>query len=191
AKAGAQRVWGENMGDMVARMLGVEADNLDPEQDVQREYGVETIHLTRLAEMLRAEIGADVDVKELLERDSIRSMAACLQEHHAPSARAETAGSAELDLFDLAYTLQVGREAMEEGRGFGVPPLEELAEKLQGFLGAPPPRERAGGEGLRPAPTQSRQGPRGSREKAPHPNPLPEGRAKTPSADTVAEEGKE
>jgi len=27
--------------------------------------------------------------------------------------------------------------------------------------------------------------------KAPHPNPLPEGRAKTPSADTVAEEGKE
>ena len=28
-------------------------------------------------------------------------------------------------------------------------------------------------------------------EKAPHPNPLPGGRAKTPSADTVAEEGKE
>src|SRR5262249_33885401 len=37
-------------------------------------------------------------------------------------------------------------------------------------------------EGLRPAPTQSRQraggeGPRGSCHKAPHPNPLPEGRA--------------
>src|SRR5215831_461132 len=29
------------------------------------------------------------------------------------------------------------------------------------------------------------EGPRGSWDKAPHPNPLPEGRAKTPSADTA------
>src|SRR2546421_9494875 len=31
----------------------------------------------------------------------------------------------------------------------------------------------------------------GKSPRDPHPNPLPEGRAKTPSADTVAEEGKE
>src|SRR5262249_45363968 len=47
-------------------------------------------------------------------------------------------------------------------------------------FGSLSPRERAGGEG-----------PSGSRDKAPHPNPLPAGRAKTPSADTVAAEGKE
>src|SRR5437764_7305685 len=36
-------------------------------------------------------------------------------------------------------------------------------------------RERAEGEGLRPAPTQSRQGSRRLWNKAPHPNPLPGG----------------
>src|SRR5215831_5822070 len=49
-------------------------------------------------------------------------------------------------------------------------------------------------EGLRPAPTQSRQRVGGeglcpTSHCAPHPNPLPAGRAKTPSADTVAAEG--
>jgi hypothetical protein len=48
-------------------------------------------------------------------------------------------------------------------------------------LDALSPRERAGGEGLF-VPAKG--------AGAPHPNPLPEGRAKTPSADTVAEEGK-
>src|ERR671931_2811982 len=66
--------------------------------------------------------------------------------------------------------------------------------------------ERAGGEGrcapcdcvgraaqfngpLPCAHTVAPKGPRGSRGKAPHPNPLPAGRAKTLSADTVAAEG--
>ena len=38
------------------------------------------------------------------------------------------------DLADLAYTLQVGREAMEERLGFLVGSLQELAEKLQRFI---------------------------------------------------------
>ncbi len=38
------------------------------------------------------------------------------------------------DLFDLAYTLQVGREAMEERLGLIVNSIEELEEKLNKFL---------------------------------------------------------
>ena len=39
-----------------------------------------------------------------------------------------------INLRDLGYTLQVGREAMEERLGIIVVSIEELAEKLQGFL---------------------------------------------------------
>jgi hypothetical protein len=54
------------------------------------------------------------------------------------------------------------------------------------------PRERAGVKvAALPAPTQWRRRGPNALQKAPHPNPLPEGRAKTPSADTVAGEGKE
>ncbi len=39
------------------------------------------------------------------------------------------------DLADIAYTLQVGREAMDERLGFAVSSLSELADNLQAFLG--------------------------------------------------------
>ena len=39
-----------------------------------------------------------------------------------------------LSLSDIAYTLQVGREAMEERLGFIVDSIEELTEKLHGYL---------------------------------------------------------
>jgi polyketide synthase PksN len=45
-----------------------------------------------------------------------------------------------IDLVGMAYTLQVGREAMEERLGFVASSVEELAEKLQAYL--------AGEEGL-------------------------------------------
>ncbi|NOU16649.1 MAG: SDR family NAD(P)-dependent oxidoreductase [Bacteroidales bacterium] len=40
-----------------------------------------------------------------------------------------------IDLTQMAYTLQVGREAMEERLGFIVSSLEELGEKLQAYRG--------------------------------------------------------
>ncbi|MBL6449564.1 SDR family NAD(P)-dependent oxidoreductase [Fulvivirga sp. 29W222] len=39
-----------------------------------------------------------------------------------------------IDLADMAYTLQAGREAMEERLGFVVNSLDQLAEKLQAYL---------------------------------------------------------
>ena len=51
---------------------------------------------------------------------------------------AESADDAELDLFDLAYTLQIGREAMEERLGFVARSLDEVANKLQDFLDRDP-----------------------------------------------------
>jgi polyketide synthase PksM len=47
---------------------------------------------------------------------------------------AETASGHPAELADLAYTLQIGREAMEERLGLIVSSLEELKHKLQEFL---------------------------------------------------------
>jgi chemotaxis protein methyltransferase CheR len=63
--------------------------------------------------------------------------------------------------------------------------------RQRSWLPLPPGEALTGGEGLRPAPTQSRQAQRPQAvEKAPHPNPLPEGRALRPCADTVAPRAK-
>ncbi|MES2824532.1 MAG: SDR family NAD(P)-dependent oxidoreductase [Pseudomonadota bacterium] len=53
------------------------------------------------------------------------------------SAKEQTAQPAKtIDLHALAYTLQVGREAMEERLGFMVSSVEQLAEKLQAYVNA-------------------------------------------------------
>jgi polyketide synthase PksN len=39
-----------------------------------------------------------------------------------------------IDLVAMAYTLQVGREAMEERVGFVVHSVEQLAERLQAYV---------------------------------------------------------
>ena len=55
-------------------------------------------------------------------KDQVRQIAAVVKEQP------------ELALADLAYTLQVGREAMEERLGMIVTSMQELGEKLHGFL---------------------------------------------------------
>ena len=43
-------------------------------------------------------------------------------------------GKASVDLIEMAYTLQVGREAMEERLGMVVSSVEQLAEKLEAYI---------------------------------------------------------
>ena len=39
-----------------------------------------------------------------------------------------------VNLIEMAYTLQVGREAMDERLGFVVSSVEQLAEKLEAYV---------------------------------------------------------
>ncbi|HEX9981683.1 MAG TPA: SDR family NAD(P)-dependent oxidoreductase [Thermoanaerobaculia bacterium] len=58
--------------------------------------------------------------------------------------------TASLDLAELAYTLQAGREPMEERLGFVVSSIDELAEKLQAYAdGVQPIADAFRGEGKR------------------------------------------
>ena len=58
--------------------------------------------------------------------DAMQRLLATIR-HTGPSAFAEP------DLVDIAYTLQVGREAMEERLALIVNSLAELAQKLEAF----------------------------------------------------------
>ncbi|QHI36098.1 Polyketide synthase PksL [Kordia antarctica] len=48
--------------------------------------------------------------------------------------RTHASSEEKIDLFQLAYTLQIGREAMDERVGFIVNSIEELLEKLKAFV---------------------------------------------------------
>ncbi|MCP5008276.1 MAG: type I polyketide synthase, partial [Planctomycetes bacterium] len=50
------------------------------------------------------------------------------------SNQSDDAGTSSLDLVNLSYTLQAGREAMEERLGFIVASIKELEEKLEAYL---------------------------------------------------------
>ncbi|MCP5005806.1 MAG: hypothetical protein GY941_17995, partial [Planctomycetes bacterium] len=118
--------------EMLANLLHVEKETLCSAQNFS-DYGVEPIHLTKLFETIRHEYDLELDVDEWIMQDSIESLLHyCLGEKKgfcSPLA-AETVIS-QVDLQSLAYTLQTGREAMEERLGFIVTSIQELEEKLE------------------------------------------------------------
>ncbi|WP_088833756.1 SDR family NAD(P)-dependent oxidoreductase [Paenibacillus tyrfis] len=136
------------MREMLAELIHVKADAL--EADVEwSEYGIEPIHLAQLSERLQAEFQLEVDPKELLEQESIAAAVAhvaglegAVRETAAAGLHLEPVTPAaealqRLNLIDLAYTLQVGREAMEERVAFVVRDLSELKQKLEAYLADP------------------------------------------------------
>ena len=65
-------------------------------------------------------------------RDLLKFIRASQQ--HGQPAEQSTPSSNPIDLADMAYTLQVGRDAMEERLGFVVSSVGQLAEKLSAYL---------------------------------------------------------
>ncbi|MCP5006113.1 MAG: hypothetical protein GY941_19565, partial [Planctomycetes bacterium] len=124
---------GEKIAAMLANLLHVEKDTLDSGQSF-RDYGVEPIHLTKLFDTIRQEYDLDLDVDEWIKQDSIESLLHyCLgEEKESPGQSVATTPA--VDLKSLAYTLQIGREAMEERLGFVVTTVQELGEKLEAYL---------------------------------------------------------
>ncbi|MCP5002736.1 MAG: SDR family NAD(P)-dependent oxidoreductase, partial [Planctomycetes bacterium] len=124
---------GEKIEAMLANLLHVEKDRLDSGQSF-RDYGVEPIHLTKLFETIRQEYDLELDVDEWIKQDSIESLLHyCLgEEKESPDQSVATTPA--VDLKSLAYTLQTGRDAMEERLGFVVTTVQELGEKLETYL---------------------------------------------------------
>ncbi|MCP4021398.1 MAG: SDR family NAD(P)-dependent oxidoreductase, partial [Desulfobacteraceae bacterium] len=119
---------------ILARILHVKPVELEPDQSF-KDYGVEPIHLNRLHNGLQDALGIKISRTSIFKTDSIDStISLILRENYGMSDFKETDSPCNIELRDLAYTLQVGREAMAERLGFVVESVKELETKLELFI---------------------------------------------------------
>ncbi|MCP5003294.1 MAG: SDR family NAD(P)-dependent oxidoreductase, partial [Planctomycetes bacterium] len=117
----------------LAYLLNVGTETMNPGQSF-RDYGVELIHLTRLFETISLEYDLKLDLDEWVKHDSIETLLDYFLGEEKDSHCPTVVPSPDVDLQSLAYTLQTGREAMEERLGFIVTSIQELDGKLEAYL---------------------------------------------------------
>jgi len=123
-QARATEDWAAKLRLLLAGLLQVDETELDPDQDLL-DYGFENIHRMRLLEILQQDYGIACPATAFLAQDSINALAALLCGGES---------GPELDLADLAYTLQTGRKAMEERLAVTAASLAELEQKLEAVI---------------------------------------------------------
>ena len=129
---------------LVSEQLDIDTSELDSTQLLE-DYGFEIVHKTALLEALQEDFSMVLDAQAFMGQASIGAIVLWLL---------ETVGSSNKALFEiknknqkeqhsvvtsqymnkLAYTLQTGREAMEERLGFMVTSVQDLEQKLEAFL---------------------------------------------------------
>jgi acyl transferase domain-containing protein len=94
-------------------------------------------HLSMKNDQLSMKTGPALIVLSAKNEDRLKEMVKNLHSYltvHCEPDLSKVNGKSSISLADLAYTLQVGREAMEERLGFLVESLQELDTKLQRFI---------------------------------------------------------
>jgi acyl transferase domain-containing protein len=130
-----------------AEIFGVAAQEIEPDEELES-LGFEPVSLSRLAERIRRDHGVELTPGALAEHRTLRGVAelVAVQAPGVPAAGAP--GACRLD--DTAYTLQVGREALEERLAVLASDAGELARELRRFAAGETPegfhRGRAVGE---------------------------------------------
>ncbi|MCB0207829.1 MAG: SDR family NAD(P)-dependent oxidoreductase, partial [Anaerolineae bacterium] len=135
--------------EMTANMIGVAPSEIEVEQPFEG-YGLDPVQLSRLKRMVEDRYDCELPANRFLGPVSVRDVAqyvssletngACNHEH--------TASQPALSLTNLAYSLQVGREAMKVRLAMVVSDLNTLREKLTAYLADVDPIEHLyGGRG--------------------------------------------
>ena len=124
---------------IAANVLNLDLHEIDPAEALSV-YGADPICFSTLTDALSRHYDVELNAAVFREFPSLRAVAQHLvsdhgtqvQEHHRESepAAAVEEPAAELSVTDLAYTLQVGREAMEERLALIVTSVQELGDKL-------------------------------------------------------------
>ncbi|MCP5007090.1 MAG: hypothetical protein GY941_24570, partial [Planctomycetes bacterium] len=122
----------------ISQLLQIETAPLDSTQEFM-EYGLERVHQIALLESLQKEYSVVLNKQEFMEKTSIESLVHWLIEKktfvtQVQSHQNHPPAIPPLDIVNLSYTLQIGREAMEERLGFIVTSVKELEEKLEVYL---------------------------------------------------------
>ena len=135
---------------VLSEILRVNATEIEINEKFQ-EYGVEQTHMLQLFTRLQEELGIEIQAQELLVWNSIEEIALYFLEHHSKYFGSNNsvlpvnnAVSRETErnnmqkpvpnLASMAYTLQTGREAMDERVVFLVSNIPELIIKLEAFI---------------------------------------------------------
>jgi acyl transferase domain-containing protein/acyl carrier protein len=122
----------EKIGATFAELLQVDQAEIDLNEKFD-EYGVEPIHQSQLLEKLQQQFNIEIDSTAFLKMDTLASIVTYLIKNYSKPLKTGQPNDDRINLADLAYTLQVGREAMEERLGFIVESIQELREKLSEF----------------------------------------------------------
>lgn len=123
---------------MVAELLDVDPDELEPRTPLA-DYGFDPQREVKLMERLETEFKVDIDRERLQSLTDIAAIEGYLAELLNLDAVPSTARRfrTDLDLADLCYTLQIGREPMNERLAFTVSDAEQLRCLLERFLEQP------------------------------------------------------
>ncbi len=114
-------------------ILKVSFDEIDLDETLG-EYGFDTVSLTSLCHQLNDKYFVSLTPARLSEYSSLAAVAQYLCDQSQAHLKTESTTTfnrqANLSLADMAYTLQVGREAMAERLAMVVKNLDEMREKL-------------------------------------------------------------
>ncbi|WJQ79782.1 SDR family NAD(P)-dependent oxidoreductase [Brevibacillus brevis] len=131
-----QEMLEKKLRKILSSIIHVEENSIEIEQE-WHEYGVDLVQLTQLKQKLQEELPIQLDIKELDQSSSIASVIASLMANHRDEIEGEVQTFADretqIDLENVAYTLQVGREAMKERVAFVVEAIPELIGKLEAY----------------------------------------------------------
>ncbi len=126
-----------------SEIVKVTMEHIQPDKDMS-EYGFEPFMLSVFAERISEKYRLELTISLFYEYTSLEAIAAYLCEEYGDSlkkyygenftGREEgNAGKNSINLSDMAYTLQIGREAMEERLAVVVSDMEGLLEKLEDY----------------------------------------------------------
>jgi FkbH-like protein len=123
---------------IASEILKVSDNEINLETELS-EYGFDTVSLTALMTQLNDKYQLDITPTFLSEQASLGALAHYLAEHSHEQSCSKTNNStlelsAKWSLTDMAYTLQVGRDSMEERLAMVVNNLDEVKNKLTQYV---------------------------------------------------------
>lgn len=110
-------------------LLDVDPGDIDPEESFDA-LGVDASHILALGRWIEATFGSSLHPADFELAGSVKGLAAVL----CSSGRQGAQPTKTIDLSDIAYTLQVGREAMDRRLGILARDIGELAEILEAWI---------------------------------------------------------
>ncbi|UCH94143.1 MAG: hypothetical protein JSV88_28270 [Candidatus Aminicenantes bacterium] len=115
-----------------SRILKVNISDIHPDE-VLEDWGFDQVTLSILAAQLEEKYHRGINLETLYQYPSIHALALYLSGEKPTSLKSPEVRSTEVSLADMAYTLQVGRESMEERLAVVASTPAQLWEKLNQY----------------------------------------------------------